>query len=72
MNHDDLCMTFHKKDMPPEICRNCDAITEARMDERRRIAEQILHLLKTYPHQDKFSEGYSFALERAAALVRSA
>jgi hypothetical protein len=72
MSHDNLCVTFHKKDMPAELCRNCDALAEARMDERRRVAEQIHRLLKTYPHMDTFSEGYTFALERAVAVVRSA
>lgn len=71
MSHDDFCTTFHQNDLPTELCRSCDSLEAARRDERSRIEGQILRLLKTYPHMDKFSEGYTFALERAAAVVRS-
>jgi hypothetical protein len=71
MTHDTFCIAFHKKDLPVELCRSCDAIEAARSDERARVEQQILSLIKTYPGLDKFAEGYTFALERVAAVVRA-
>jgi len=71
VNHDTFCLTFHQKELPVELCNNCDAISSARRDERRRMEQEISRLQKTYPHLDKFSDGYTFALERVTALVRS-
>jgi hypothetical protein len=69
--HDPLCKTFHPRDLPVEMCRWCDALDQARAQERAAIVRRLSDIHSGSHPEDSFDAGFRHALDRTEAIIKS-